>query len=160
MYSYGNYYTWAAAIASIIPYDGANTQTDGYTSETAGTSLCPAGWQLPYGRNTGNGATTKGFSYLDIQMGGTGTSINASTPGIEYRSNMWRSFPNNFIQSGFFTATSARSRGVTGIYWSSTASGYNYSYSFYIDSLNVSPGTSNGMVPRSGSTSIRCLTSP
>ena len=57
IYSYGNYYTWPAALANTNNYTSPTATVDGKTSETVGTSICPLGWQLPYGRNTGNGNT-------------------------------------------------------------------------------------------------------
>ncbi|MBQ3320602.1 hypothetical protein IJG71_00495, partial [Candidatus Saccharibacteria bacterium] len=122
-YSYGNYYTWASAMASVIEYNSAAAQVNGKTSETANTSLCPAGWRLPYGRNSGNGVTSKGFSYLDSSMGGTGvTSYSSSTvPTGQVRSRVWRSFPNNFVSSGDLSTASLNSRDQEVEYWSSTA---------------------------------------
>ena len=105
IYSYGNYYTWSAA--------KANTErlTSYSASEAATTSLCPAGWRLPYGRNTGNGAVAGGFSYLDKQLGGTGANSSSSTtPTGKVMSEAWRSYPNNFLYSGLFFASSAEDR--------------------------------------------------
>ena len=152
MYSYGNYYTWSAAMANTIYYDSPTaTDTDGKTSETVNTSLCPAGWRLPYGRATGNGAISGGFSYLDIQLGGTGAiQSTAEAP------NRWRTYPNNFVYSGFFNASFANERGGSARYLSSTA--YNYNTSYYLDlhKSYIYPGTTQ--IRRSIGLSIRCLT--
>ena len=158
-YGYGNYYNWPAAIASTTYYSlPTATDSNGETSETAGTSLCPTGWQLPYGRSTGNGATTKGFSYLDKQMGGSGEYADSSTtPTGAERSNMWRQFPNNFVYSGYFRTASASSRGSYGRYWSSTTSDFIRSYSLSLSSSGLYPGTIN--LDRYDGYSIRCLAS-
>ena len=143
MYSYGNYYTWAAAMASTISY-GSNY------SDNANTSLCPLGWRIPYGSNTGNGAASGGFSYLDVRLGGTGTTQNAATA-----SNRWRKFPNNFLYSGYFNASSAKSRGSFGSYWSSTATGTSNLYSLSLSTSQMVPGNYNWS-KYSGNT-IRCV---
>ena len=55
MYSYGNYYTWHAAIADLT-YNGTNNQS------TTGTSLCPAGWHLPTGGMAYASGSTSGVN--------------------------------------------------------------------------------------------------
>ena len=150
IYSYGNYYTWSAA--------KANTErlTSYSASEAATTSLCPAGWRLPYGRNTGNGAVAGGFSYLDKQLGGTGANSSSSTtPTGKVMSEAWRSYPNNFLYSGLFFASSAEDRGNSGNYWSSTAYSIYYSYRLSLSGSNVNPGTNNYL--RYNGYSIRCV---
>ena len=154
VYSYGNYYTWAAAIANTTYYSGATvTDANGKTSETVGTSICPKGWRLPYGRNSGNGANSGSFSYLDKQLGGTGAN-QYSTAGTA-QSAKWRSFPNNFLYSGYFYTSSAYGRGSYGIYWSSTASNSVYAYSLSLYSSDLYPGTSSG--DKNFGFSVRCV---
>ncbi len=159
VYSYGNYYTWAAALANTNYYNTTTTDANGFTpSETAGTSLCPTGWKLPYGRNTGKGATSGGFSYLDTQLGGTGTNATSSTtPTGADMSKIYRSYPNNFLYSGYANSSSVNNRGSYGYYWSSTASNYGSSYYLNLVSSLVYPGTdySSKFYGRS----IRCLVS-
>ena len=156
-YAYGNYYNWPSAMANTGYYNTTTADENGYTpSEAANTSLCPTGWKLPYGRSTGKGATSGGFSYLDIQMGGTGADSSSSTnPTGATMSMRWRQFPNNFVYSGSFNVASANNRSSYGRYWSSTAYNYYYSYLLYLDSSNVSPGTNNGYKYIGGS--IRCI---
>ena len=144
-------------MANTIYYSGPTaTDADGKTSETVNTSLCPAGWRLPYGRSTGNGATSGGFSYLDIQLGGTGaTSSSSTTPTGADMSKVYRTYPNNFLYSGYFDTSSAYSRGSYGYYWSSTADYNRDSYYLYFGSSIVYPGT-NSYNKYSGY-SIRCI---
>ena len=156
-YGYGNYYTWPAAIASVIEYTSATATVDNKTSETAGTSLCPTGWQLPYGNSTDNGATAKGFFYLDTRMGGTGTSLSTNAVTGDTMSTYWRQFPNNFVYSGYFNTASANDRSSNGTYWSSTAKNNYNSYGLYLHSSYLRPGTM-GYVKFNGY-SIRCLAS-
>lgn len=116
--SYGNYYSWAAAMANT------NYYTDSSTSESTGTSICPSGWHLPSGDNT-----SKEYSVLSQRYGGTGdTQVDN---GI--MNNRFRSFPNNNLYSGHFNNTSIRNRGGNGKYWSRSASaneGYAYVLTF------------------------------
>jgi uncharacterized protein (TIGR02145 family) len=120
-------------MANTKYYSGPTAQVDGTTSETVGTSICPTGWKLPYGRNTGNGATSGGFYFLGDKLGATASSATSS--------NIWRSYPNNFIYSGYFGNGSPRGRGTYAYYWSSTASSGNYSYDLGLNSSYVDPGT-------------------
>ena len=135
-YSYGNYYTWAAAIADTSDYNSGDHGT---------TSICPTGWRLPQGNTT-----TSGFGKLDVDMGGTG-----SGQSIREASNRWRKYPNNFLCSGYFGTSSASSRGTTGYYWSSTAYYNSNSYHLYLSSSYVSPDTNDY---KGGGRSIRCTT--
>ena len=136
-YSYGNYYTWAAAIADTTHY---NTNNQSVTN----TSICPTGWRLPQGNTT-----TSGFGKLDADMGGTG-----AYQSTREASNRWRKYPNNFLYSGYFNTSSAKFRGSDGSYWSSTAN-YNFgSYGPYLFSSGVYPGTSNNV--KNYGQSIRC----
>ena len=138
-------------------YSTTTTDDNGYTlSEAAGTSLCPTGWKLPYGRDTGKGATTGGFSYLDAQMGGTGAPSTTSTdPTGATMSIRWRSFPNNFVYSGYFNNSSAGGRSNYGDYWSSSATSNNYAYTFYFLSTIVYPGPSDSN--KYAARTVRCL---
>lgn len=144
-YAYGNYYTWAAAIANTTNY---TTYSGVNGSDAAGTSLCPAGWQLPLGyQSTGtieSGSSdaanrVKGFSYLDRKMGGTGAT-QSSTAGAT-QSKVWRSFPNNFLYSGRAYSSTINDRGSYGYYWSSSAYAANRAYRLYFYSSYLYPGT-------------------
>ena len=140
-YSYGNYYTWAAALANTNDYTSRTATIDGKTSETAGTSICPAGWKLPYGYTYGNGATSGGFYYLGTQLGAT-TSDMAS-------SRVWRSFPINYVYSGSLTQ-----RGSGGNYLSSTSNTGTSSFIFTFGSASVNLGNTNSKY-KDGS--VRCV---
>ena len=127
-YGYSNYYTWPAAIADTTYYYSGNHNT---------TSICPAGWHIPTGV-----ATTGEFALLDIALGGTGSTSNSkyTDPTGEVMSSRYRSYPNNFLYSGYFSGSSVNGRGAYGGYWSSTAYGSRDSYSLYLSSPLVLPG--------------------
>ena len=156
MYSYGNYYTWHAAIADLT-YNGTNNQS------TTGTSLCPAGWHLPKGGDKSNEANNELWSLVvDGINGGTKPAnydsqtrpyYTGTTEGSD-ASNKLRAYPNNFLYSGYFHTSSALDRGSYGYYWSSTAYKYNTSYYLYLYSSYVYPGTSSG--DKVSGQSIRC----
>ena len=149
IYSYGNYYTWAAALANTNDYTEPGAQVDGKTSETVNTSICPSGWRLPYGQNTGNGTASGGFYNLNYKIN-NGSNVTGATA-----SKNLRVYPNNFVYSGYFFASSASNRGSGGRYWSSTASDSNGAYNLVFSSSNVLPGTdgSNKYV----GCSVRCV---
>ena len=151
LYSYGNYYTWSAAMANTIYYGGPNaTDADGKTGDSVNTSICPSGWRLPYGGTDGSGATSGGFSYLDIQLGGTGTA--QSDFGASRR---WLKFPNNFIWSGYYASGTTYARGKSGWYWSSTPFDGGYSYLLSLTNFSVNPGGIDN--PKSGGYAVRCV---
>ena len=152
MYSYGNYYTWHAAIADLT-YNGEINQS------TTGTSLCPAGWHLPKGGSSANASNSEFWQY-GLAIMGNAPSNNSAYQSSETNANgdtatkALRKYPNNFLYSGYFTTSSAIGRGSYGYYWSSTASNSNYSYLLLLYSSNVNPGTNN--YSKSLGQSIRC----
>ena len=150
IYSYGNYYTSAAALANTNDYTGPTATVDGKTSETAGTSICPSGWQLPYGRSTGNGATSGGLYNL-------GVALNAAA-STEASSRIWRSYPNNYVYSGYYNSSSASSRGGAIRLWTSTTVNNVSVYNASLGYSSVSAG--NASVNKFNGHSVRCVAQP
>jgi uncharacterized protein (TIGR02145 family) len=110
-------------MANTIDYENdSSTDVNGKTSDTVNTSICPSGWRLPYGKASGNGSTSGGFSYLDTQMGGSGSAGIAGSGDARIRSERWRKFPNNYIYAGKYLNNSPSNRNSAGYYWTSTAS--------------------------------------
>lgn len=109
IYSYGNYYSWPALVASINLHTETTPQS---------TSLCPAGWTLP--RSSGQGS----FVYLDSKLldeeGNPGAGGDDPTAAGSQR---WRRFPNNFILAGVNMSAYQDhpslqfGRGGNGYYW-------------------------------------------
>ena len=56
-------------------------------------------------------------------------------------SSRYRSYPNNFLYSGYIGGSSASNRGSVGYYWSSTAYNNYNSYFLRLGSSTVDPGT-------------------
>ena len=160
MYSYGNYYTWHAAIA-----DTAHNGTNNNSSDT--TSICPSGWRLPHGGQTTVNTTAEFYTLSKAIMnnmepdqdasGGYGYYQNATNTAGKTATKAIRSFPNNFLCSGFFSTSSAGGRGSIGYYWSSTAYGSSNSYGLSLYSSYVFPGTGSGN--KYSGYSIRCTVS-
>ncbi len=174
MYSYGNYYTWHAAIADLT-HNGTSNQS------TTGTSLCPAGWHLPTGglayasgstsgvNVTGDTSTFREFynlgyktmdevktAYEDTPNSGNAYySSNTTNTAGKTATTAFRSFPNNFLYSGSFNTSSAGYRGSSGYYLSSTTYSSNLSYYLYLYSSLVNPGTNSGN--KYNGQSIRCM---
>jgi uncharacterized protein (TIGR02145 family) len=134
-YGYGNYYSWAAAMASTKYYYGFYDDNNGeqYNSDAAGTSICPLGWKLPLGA-TSTGDISQGandstnrvgsFSYLDRTMGGTGQDKSNNTITNDSMSIYFRKFPQNItFGSNLVYADIAHSSHHYhgGSYWTSSA---------------------------------------
>ena len=162
MYSYGNYYTWHAAIADLT-YNGTNN------SSVTNTSLCPKGWRLPKSgdktRITSNN-DNEFWNLVVVGLNGGTLPANYDSQTRPYYtgaaeagpvSNALRAYPNNFLYSGRFNTASAYNRGSFGVYWSSTALDSNYSYYLYLSSTDVYPGTVYNS--KYYGYSIRCLAS-
>ena len=148
VYSYGNYYTWAAAIADTGEYNSLSTHPK------SSTSICPSGWHLPNGgsgtNSTGSmGGLSGGFSYLDKQMDGTG-----SYQGTNVASNKWRMFPNNFIYSGNWEGSTANVRGFEGYYWSPSVNDGDFAY-FLGFGEGIFPGTASAK--KYNGFTVRCV---
>ncbi|MBQ3320724.1 hypothetical protein IJG71_01155, partial [Candidatus Saccharibacteria bacterium] len=123
VYSYGNYYSWAAAVNS----------TNNYSTTNVTTSICPAGWNLPIGGTSGENPTTSGtFHYYGIYLGAFDYNGSATTNA----SVLLRQYPNNYILSGSRLYSLNQYRGTTGNYWSSSAiSSYSYGLSIGKEAL-------------------------
>ena len=145
MYSYGNYYTWAAAIADTTNY---TTNNQSVTS----TSICPTGWHLPKGGKKSNEANSDFWALVVTGINGgtkpanydsSASPIYTGTPEGSDASNALRAYPNNFVYSGFVGGGSTYARGSYGRYWSSTANSGNFAYYMDFYSDYVDPGTYN-----------------
>ncbi|MBQ3465069.1 hypothetical protein IJH15_02510, partial [Candidatus Saccharibacteria bacterium] len=150
VYSYGNYYSWPAALANTNYYNSLTaTDSNGKTSETANTSICPSGWRLPYGLTYGNGNTPGGFYYLNYRLNNNSNITDATS------SNIFRSYPNNFVLSGYTTNITT----TEGYYWSSTNSPY-YGSSAYDFSITKKRISVSGYDYKYKGKSIRCVSDP
>ena len=155
-YSYGNYYTWAAAIADTTEYRNANQSINT-------TSLCPTGWRLPRGGNKNNESNNEFWALIVTGLNnGVAPANYDSTAWPSYTdaetepvSNALRSYPNNFLYNGHFVGSSSNRRGTMGTYNTSTADGdYDY-FSMSMINSRVYPGTSYDV--KDNGKSSRCL---
>ena len=118
IYSYGNYYTWAAAMANTEDLD------DVTESEQVKTSICPVGWRLPTG---GDSRLTSEYYNLAYENMGTAAdddgvySESITNISGDTASEALRKYPNNFILSGGINNGSFYKLGNSSYYWASTA---------------------------------------
>ena len=160
-YGYGNYYTWAAAIADTVYYDTSNQTIEN-------TSLCPTGWRLPKSGDKNNEINNDFWTLVVTRLNNGVKPSNYDSTTEPYYSgneeartinNVLRSYPNNFLYSGYFSGVSAAGRKTNGGYLSSTTNNALHSDGLYIlgsVSLGVYPGT--GRTDKTSGSSIRCLT--
>ncbi len=163
IYLYGNYYNWYSATAGRGTY-GFST----VNSSTAG-DLCPLGWRLP---KSGNKVRIESdddsdFWYLVVDvLNGDTVPANYSSSNTPYYTGseeagpidaILRTYPNNFVHTGFINGSSITSRGSRSSHWSSTVNTSSGAFYFYFYSSYVYPGTggSNKYYGRS----IRCIAS-
>ncbi len=155
VYSYGNYYTWAAAVADTRVY---------YNQSVTNTSICPTGWHLPKGGKKSNEANNEFWNlFVTNIMSGTKPANYSSaiypnytgTPEGSDASKALRVYPNNLVYSGSYYSSSANSRGAIGFYWSGTAENPDGAYHERFSSTYVYPGTSSHYT-YNGFT-VRCL---
>lgn len=70
------------------------------------------------------------FAYLDIQMGNEGSVYQDHS---NLAANQWRSYPNNFVYSGYWNGDYANSRGFQGHYWSRITNSSNQARKLMIE---------------------------
>ena len=108
----GGFYTWYTATA------GTGTQSMSTQGQNTTVSICPKGWRLPTGGNSGE------FQAL----------YNNYNSSSALRSNLV-----NLVLSGGVNSSSRYVQGSVGGYWSSTVYSSNYAYFLYLDSYHVYP---------------------
>ena len=148
VYSYGNYYNWYSATAGHGKY--GSSYASGYV---APGDICPAGWHLPKGGNKSQESTNEFWQLITpgLNNGVNPANYDSSTQpyyiGTEATpvSNALRSYPNNFVYSGYVSGSSVGHRSSYGYYWSSSAYNSNSAYHLYFSSSNVRPGTGDSI---------------
>ena len=130
VYSYGNYYSWAAAIASTTAVNSGN----------ASTNICPTGWRLPTAYTS-----TSDFNTLNTAVNSGSTRTSAGL----------RAYPANLLYSGYYYGSSANYKGSYGRHWSSTSFSSNLTHHLGFENSNVSPG--GGATSKNNGYSVRCL---
>ncbi len=161
VYGYGNYYSFAAALANTTDF------TTTTSSETASTSICPTGWRLPRGgdRDIIQNANTNDIYNLWLTLiGAPPAQYTTSTTPIWIDDNNTegtdaskaiRTYPNNFIYSGILNNSSNEYRGVYGYYWTSTTKSGTNGFHYNFGDNGVAGGTWDG--PKAEGLSVRCV---
>ena len=132
-FSYGNYYSWTAAVANTTLY---RTTSD---SMGANTSICPAGWRLPAGSG-----------------GELSVLYNALNPNNEESSATLRTFPNNFIYTGRTGRNGISSKNSLGEYYASTGA-WEYADRLYWDNVSGRTYIGVGSYPMDTGRTVRCV---
>lgn len=132
IYSFGNYYTWSAAVA--------DTSEVNYYGDHNATSICPTGWRLP---TSGHGVTDFG-------------TLNPKVGSEEEKSSLMLAYPNNFVYSGYVDYGEICARGTEGMYTSSVTS---WSMEGTVWSLNINAARTTHLfaASRDRGLSIRCI---
>ena len=149
-YHLGNYYNWAAAIASndASVYGAYNETTGQYENLETHQSICPAGWTLPYSTWNDNLGQSEGdFAGLWSEYGWT------DNDGFSDISTVW-SAPLYFAPAGYFYSYLGHV-GYVGSFWSSVADydgGAKYA-TFGVDGYALPAD----YVDRYSGDSVRCL---
>ena len=123
----GGYYTWYTATA------GTGTQALSTQGQNTTVSICPKGWRLPTGGNSGEFQT-----------------LYNNYPS----SSALRSDPVNLILSGFMRSSSRYHQGSRGYYWSSTVYSSNGAYGLILSASSIVP-LNNG--DKYVGFSVRCI---
>ncbi|MBR3132009.1 hypothetical protein IKG33_01155 [Candidatus Saccharibacteria bacterium] len=158
-YGYGNYYNWTSAVANTNYFDASNISV-------TTTSLCPAGWRLPQGGDKTRIESDNDNDFWTLVV----TNLNGGTKPANYSSSTYphytgdtegvsvaklvRTFPSNFVLSGYWNGTRTWTRNSTGIYQSSTVNEYRYAHDFIIRSSYVGPAARD---LKWGGFAVRCI---
>ncbi len=144
IYSYGHYYNLYSATVGNATYESSRGVSPG--------DICPSGWGLPtadYYYDNLNGS----LYYLDSMIGGGMHDYGGSYGWLSNPKN-WRSFPNNFLYSGFGYSANRDGRGSYGYYITSTI-GWGSMNMLNLRVNDVSPGNSGASA--SSAAAVRCL---
>ena len=160
VYSYGNYYNWYSTTAGHGKY--GSSYGSGYQ---APGDICPAGWHLPKGGDKSQESTNEFWQLIVTGLNNGVKPANydsssypnytGSTEGTPV-SNALRSYPNNFVYSGYLYGSSVGSRNSYGDYWSASGCTNSRAYSLYFRSTYVRPGTETGSY-KYGGRMVRCV---
>ena len=158
VYSYGNYYNWYSATGGHGKY--GSSYGDGYHSPG---DICPAGWHLPKGANKTNEANNEFWSLIVTGLNNGVNPANYDNYTYPYYngteatpvSNALRSYPNNFVYSGYANGSSVYDRYSYGFYWSASGFGGGNAYRMSFSSTYVYPGTNGSS--KYGGRMVRCV---
>jgi len=114
-YSYGGMYNWYTATAGNGTYSKSSGSVSG--------DICPAGWRLPTGGDSGE------YKALNTAINGGKTNDG----------KVLLSFPNNFVMSGDYNNTTTGGRGTYTRLWSATATNNKNAYRMGITPTEVTP---------------------
>jgi uncharacterized protein (TIGR02145 family) len=136
-------YNWYTATAGTGTYSIATGDATG--------SICPAGWRLP--KDDGTDGVSNEFAVLSVKM----YDVNATPGGTNALDTQ---YVKNWLPTGYFSASFSGnfwgvfgSPGLSGVYWSSSASSGDLAWYFGITSALIS--NNQGLKPNG--LSVRCI---
>ena len=142
--NYGYLYNWSAATA------GATRTTNPAGSGNAVYSICPKGWRLPDGNESGE------FSMLNAKMNNSTAGLPSTNSGSGYYQNWQNNGAFRGILSGYWSSGTFAHQNASGYFWSRTAYSSHAGNAFYgfFNATSVSPGHAGS---RGFGQAIRCL---
>ncbi|MBQ9016666.1 InlB B-repeat-containing protein, partial [Candidatus Saccharibacteria bacterium] len=131
-------------------YEASSSQS--YYSYGAAQKVCPRGWRVPtideYADNYGSGSTTTAPTI------GLAAIVGNNSTG----STILRSYPWNFIRSGYFGESGwfgqSKNDDGNGTYWSSTQLGPTYGYNMMFTKTYIH---SSANIAKNNGKSVRCI---
>lgn len=132
-YSYGVMYNWYTASAGNGDY--------AMTSGNVTGDICPAGWRLPTGGNSGE------FVTLNNLANNGSTTVDTGLV----------KFPDNFIYSGDYNNTKPGGHNSYGRWWSATPNGNNNAYRLGVTAKGATPAN---VYDKWDAFAIRCIINP
>lgn len=135
VYGYGNYYSWPVAVNSTTLYTTVN--------QDIATSICPKGWRLPTNRTYPQRANSDTYN-LGVAIFGRNPNEVTNNSYAEYSgddSNLFRSYPNNFVLAGTLRENVFTYRGGNGnSYFHSSTTGNGGMPRYYTLQVGFSVG--------------------
>ena len=129
-YSYGVMYNWFTASAGNGTYNTSNANVAG--------DICPVGWRLPTGGQSGE--------YVTLNNLANNGSTNTDSGLVK--------FPDNFIYSGDFNHNAPGGHNTYGRYWSATPDGNLNAYRLGLALSNPTPA---GSYSKWDAFAVRCI---
>ena len=145
-YHVGNFYSYAAAIASN------NSASIFANYSVAANSICPKGWRLPIATNNNQSIYEFGDLLYDYSIitGKTSTTYTANGFNNIRKNPLW------FVRSGSIYNNLLNDSATYGNYWSSANVSDYAAYRFGFNNSNITPARDDG--GRYAGRPIRCLT--
>lgn len=145
-YDNGVYYNWYTATAGNGTYSTAGRNVSG--------DICPAGWRLPTGYQTGDFGVLLG-TIFGVDYSNTWSINNSTNPTGTVVVKKIRSYPYNFAYSGIANNDGIASVGQSIDLWGAYGDTFVFTRGFWATRDETSPGT--GMRYKANGATVRCI---